>query len=238
MKQRPAMVLAFVLAFALAFASLASHAARVDIVGGDFPQVARAYTFFEHTIVVRVRDDAGRPQAGAMVFYSFDEMGEFDPGVINFLDGPPVTDANGLARFDFAANQHVGAIHLTFHSNSASRRLAPLFAIGEPPTATQLVSGGDQTAAVGEEFDHPWVVRAVDRYGRPVPNAVVIFYADSDLSAPLVTLDGGVAAVARADHRGYARSPKPVAGLVTGAGVGGSSGLDQAGTPIYYTITP
>jgi hypothetical protein len=205
---------------------------------GSAPQTTRAYAYFPKTVGVVVRDDAGAPIAGAEVMFSFEATGPDDPFLM-FLDeggGIITTDAQGIATVPVAAGHVPGLVGLVAYSGEAASRVMPLTIRGAPPVEMKMVWGNGQTAAPMQPFPWPWVVRAIDAHGRPVPYAVVVFNGQWDDGQPGALFEGKDMFAVMADEYGFAVSPRPRANEIQGSGMGDSCGFDMSCTPFNFTI--
>jgi hypothetical protein len=91
------------------------------------------------------------------------------------------------------------------------------------PTRLEIVSGEGQSTPVFCEFAQPWAVRAVDRHGRPVANAAVLFGIPDLTDYPGGRFDGGAVVLVAADAAGVAVLPRVRANGVAGDNVGSAN---------------
>jgi hypothetical protein len=240
----------------LMLAALAAHALTVTPQPGVQDQTVVQSAFLGVVPAVRVTDSAGLPVAGAAVQFSVVPYTGNNGALFFTGDGFAfandyftTTDANGVATaglgpFGYIAGASgvvaTATVQGPIGPDSASATI-PVSVVAGGATRFVVVSGSKQKVPAGTAFAQPWVARAVDAQGRPVPNAAVIFAATSDTTLPTVTFNGFSSVWARADANGIATSPIPVANLVQGKEEGFAAtlnyGVSVADAFFDYTIT-
>jgi hypothetical protein len=222
------------------FVSLGANALTVTPLPGSAPQTTRASAFFPQTVGVIVRDDEGVPIAGAEVWFSFDMSGP-DAPFLMFLDeggGIATTNTDGIATVPVAAGQVFGVVNLIAYSGETASVSMPFTIQGDPAVELRVISGDGQVAEPMQAFARPWVVRAIDAAGRPVPYAVVMFDGQADPGQPAGMFDGLDSVAVMADERGFARSPVPRANEILGHGTAYACGFGTGCPPFQFKIVP
>lgn len=173
-------------------------------------------------LVVRLEDANGNGIGGQPITWVVSaSAGSVDP--VN-----ATTSANGLATTRWTLPSAVG----TYSVNAVFSGLAPVVfsgsATADVPTRIEMVSGNNQTAAVGTAVANPLVVRVTDASSNPVAGVSVNWTAE----------DGGsvAAATSGTDASGLAQMTRTLGTTIgqyrTTAAVDG-----LAGSPITFTST-
>jgi hypothetical protein len=134
--------------------------ALLELVSGN-NQVAAVGSALADSLVVRVTDDKGNPVAGVEVQWTVDGGGSISPASV-------LSGADGTA----AAERVLGNASGPQSAQASSAGIAPVTftQTAEPanPTSLVLVSGNNQTGAVGAQLADSLVVRLVDDNGNGV----------------------------------------------------------------------
>jgi adhesin/invasin len=173
-------------------------------------------------LVVRLEDDNGNGIGErAITWVAPAGSGSVDP--VN-----TTTDANGLATTRWTLPSAVGT-----HSVSAVFSGLPAVAFtgtatADVPTTIELVSGNNQSAAVGGTVPNPLVVRVTDANDNPVADVPVIWTAN----------DGGTVsdATTATNTSGLAQVTRTL-GLVPGAYTTTAAVDGLSGSPVTFTST-
>ena len=150
-----------------AFAA-AGTPAHVRIAEGN-GQRARVATGLSNPLSALVVDANENPVAGVAVAWSvLTGNGTITPRAA-------ATDANGIARADWALGQTAGG--QSARASVAGIASVDFTATADPgnPAGIAVVSGNGQSASVGTALPVPLVVRVVDPYGNAVPDVTVTF---------------------------------------------------------------
>jgi hypothetical protein len=86
-----------------------------------------------------------------------------------------VTDANGLAQFNWTLGTTAGTQTMTVTVNGLRAVIFTAMATAGSPTEMVPVSGDAQSATHGTALTSPLVAEVVDQYGNPVSNATVMW---------------------------------------------------------------
>jgi hypothetical protein len=227
--------LALALALAVSITCTAAAALTLEPVAGSTPQTTRLYSFLPHRVGIIARDDSGAPMPNVEVTFS----APFDTLFIipNYSNEYTVTTgADGIAwaaRPGYIA-YGIGTSVITVTSPGASNDARiQLRGAGTAATRLELLSGDPQTAQVGGEYA-PWIARALDDDGNPVPYTAVL-YAVNDLGEAAATFeDGSTNMYAAADAHGVATSGKLAANGIEGS----EFGVAQLTTDFIYQTSP
>lgn len=173
-------------------------AAHIQVTWGN-GQSARVGSPLPDSVVVQVTDTRDRPVANAEVVFEFTADGSAA------IPDRVTTDANGTAWSRLVLGTRVGPVTGTV-SVPVEAGVAPVQA---PITATALadnangitlVSGNDQTGAVGTTLAAPLVVVVADEFGNPIPGVTIVWSitgGGSVSDASTVTGDNGQTSVTR-----------------------------------------
>ena len=229
-------------------AAAAAHAQyRITPLPGSTPQTTCPFCFFPQPVAVEVQNPNGLPASGVPVTFS---SGDFS--VVFIVDEQPTftvtTDAQGVALVSTPlspsgyATLAPGTAHVVATAPDGTSTTLHLTAAGKAPRRIELLSGDAQVAATGGEMA-PWVARAFDEDGNPVPNAVVDFAVFLSDGVPGAAFDDGrTDALTPAGADGIAISPRLIANSVAGSGGGGTVLLwvgdpDQTNPIVSTTFT-
>ena len=138
--------------------------ATVTVVSGS-GQVAIAGDLLPDPLVVVVRDTAGSPVPAVDVLWTVTHGG----GSLNRPTVP--TSAEGRATVTWTLGEVFGRVH-TVEAVVAGATTATFTAEGTP-AAIEVVSGSDQTVAVGDTVPEELVVRVTGRSGQPAAGVEV-----------------------------------------------------------------
>jgi len=194
-------------------------AAHIEILSGN-GQSARVGSPLPEPLVVKVTDTQNRPVAGASVVFEFTADGSAaSPASIS-------TDANGQAASQLVLGTRVGpvsgAVKVPVEAGVSPVEAAiTATAVSDDANGIALVSGDDQSGAVGTTLSLPLVVVVADKFGNPIPGVTVewsVTGGGSVSAATTVSGENGQASVTR--------TLGPTAGeqttLATAAGLAGS----------------
>ena len=177
-----------IVATCISVASLAAQAVTLELLPGSGPQATRLSAYTPDPIGVVLRDDAGDPMAGIAV--SIRPVLPTNPSRLFLLEDPR-TDADGIAYLEPVASGAPGDTFEMAIAGGAIAQLPTVTILDGPVASVVAVSGDDQVVAPGEHFLLPWVARALDASGAPVPYAFVEFRTGtSGPGGPYATFDG------------------------------------------------
>ena len=190
----------------------------IQLTAGS-PQLAKVGTAFADPLEATVVDNGGCPVPFADVVFS-------TPGT-----GPSASFAGGLGADTVTTNSQGIATAPTLTANDISGSYSvtaeiqnTTFAItfdltntttGVAATVT-AVSGSDQSAAVGAQYNAPLEVSVTDAYGAAVPGTTVNFTVVTTSGASASFVGGGATAAVQTGSNGTATSPLLVAGSAVG----------------------
>jgi hypothetical protein len=200
---------------------------------GSSPQQTQYFCFFPTPIGVTVVDDNGVPVAGEPVTFSFPV-----PGLL-IVNGSNVftilSNADGAAIPTIVASNLAGTFTLMASTQFGSTTF-DLTVIPGGPASMTAYSGSHQTTAVGTPFAQPWIARAFDAAGNPVPYAAVQFFANpTGASVTFGAVNNGVNTLfVAADGNGFAVSPPVFANNVNGHDFGSASGFSGLNDPTPF----
>lgn len=212
----------------IAFFNSGRGAASIEPVAGAIPQSTRQAAYFPEHMAVIVRDRAGHPQRDVAVHFSFPNTdASFDAQDGNgYFELSAMTDADGraVARFPVLALTEPGPLALQVSTPGLSTMSYGLEVLPGPAARLDVISGNDQHVVSGAAFSQPWVVRAMDKDGVPVPYAGVVFTTTNFPDIPgatfgLPVVSGGETAYVMADANGFATAPMAKAVGPAGAGI-------------------
>jgi hypothetical protein len=157
--------------------------ATVSKVAGDSQQGAVGESLPE-ALVVRVADRFGNPTPGTQVHWSVSK------GQAAFAGVADVTDAAGLSSAQVTLGSVAGVLEVVARVDGTQG--AAFSVTGRPGVVTELqVAAGDhQIAKAGKSFGEKLVVKALDRFGNPVPDvslAWIVGLGGGSLSPDLTT---------------------------------------------------
>ncbi len=191
------------------------------LVSGDDQTAPGGFEVAED-LIVRLEDGNGNGIGGRQVTW----VVPASAGSVTTINS--VTNANGLAATRWTLPSTVG----TYTINAVFSGLPPVpfsaTATADAPTTVTLVSGNNQSAAVGSQLPNPLVVRVTDANDNPVANVSVVWTAavgGSVSDATTATNSAGLAQV----ERTLGLLPGP---YTTTAEVDGLSG-----SPVTFTST-
>ncbi len=147
--------------------------ASVTVSSGD-SQTATVNQAYAAPLVVVVQDQFGNPVSGVSVTFAAPSSG---PSA-TFPGGDTViTDANGLATENFAANTVAGTYSITASASGVSSpaSFVSLTNTADMPFAIAATSGDNQSATVNTGFGAPLVATVTDQFGNLVSGASVSF---------------------------------------------------------------
>ena len=155
-------------------------------VGGSLPE----------SLVVRVTDLHGRPVLGQWVEFvpTADPTGQLLPDTV-------LTDAAGRAASRWRLGTDAGVQQVKARVVGAPSVSATFTATADPapPDSLAEIGGNNQFGQIGTVLPDSLVVELIDRYGNPIPGAVIHWSATTRSGSPsssAVTTDGnGLAAV-------------------------------------------
>ncbi len=198
----------------------ANPTALVRVSGDD--QTAPGGFEVAGDLVVRLEDDNGNGIGGRQVTW----VVPASAGSVTTINS--VTNVNGLAVTRWTLPSTVG----TYTINAVFSGLPPVpfsaTATADQPTTVALVSGNNQSAAVGTQVPSPLVVRVTDASDNPVPNVSVTWTAGVGGSVSDVTTATNSAGLAQV-QRTLGLLPGP---YTTTAEVDGLTG-----SPVTFTST-
>ncbi|MEZ4363474.1 MAG: Ig-like domain-containing protein [Kofleriaceae bacterium] len=175
--------------------NLAGAAHTLSLVSGD-GQVTTVDTAFAELLLVRVTDIFGNPVADEQV--TFTAEGSSATASLGTLS--VATDAQGLASTSATANTVSGSYLVRATSAQGATPVAFTLrnAADVPATIIVAPAATPQSAEVLHAYTAPLEVTVLDRFGNPVPGAVVTYTSatgpGASLSAAQVTTDGTGAA--------------------------------------------
>jgi 5-hydroxyisourate hydrolase-like protein (transthyretin family) len=180
--------------------------AAVAIVSGN-NQTAAAGTPFANALVVSVSDAFGNPVSGVQVTFAAPASG----ASATLSATSVVTNGGGAASVTATANGTAGSYAVTATVSGLAPASFALTNVAAAPATIAIVSGNDQSAAVGAPFANPLVVSVSDAFGNPVSGVEVRFAAPASgasatLSATSVVTDGSGTASVTATANGTAGS--------------------------------
>jgi hypothetical protein len=203
------------------------------------PQLAKVGTAFADSLEVEVVDTGGCPLANEDVVFTAPGTGpsaSFDGGL---TADTVTTNAQGVATAPtLTANDISGSFTATAGIQNT------LYAVSFDLTNTTTgvastvtaVSGNDQSAAVGAEFNSPLEVSVTDANGAAVPGTMVNFAVVTTSGAGATFVGGGAAAAVQTGANGIATSPQLVAGSTVGAFTVTAT-VSGVSSPVTFTLT-
>ncbi len=222
-------------------------AANIEVMSGN-GQSGRVGSTLAESLVVKVTDTQDRPVAGANVLFDFTADGSAaSPATAS-------TDGDGRAASRLVLGTRVGPVTGTV-SVPVDAGVTPVqaaitaTAVSDNADGIALVSGNDQTGAVGTELSAALVVAVTDAFGNPiagvtvewtvtgggsVSNATTVTGANGQASVTRTLGSGAGAQTAVATAAGLAGSPVTfthTATAGTATGVVKVSGDNQSGSP-------
>jgi hypothetical protein len=215
--------------------------APVNIVPIDgTPQSIAMNRPFSTTLKAKVFDAGNNPVPGVSVIFSTPSSGATARFAGNVNQQTVTTGLDGVAIAPtLTANNILGSYVVT----ASIIGVTPVAdfnltnTVG-PPATIAAVSGGGQTAQIGNNFAQPLraVVRDLD--GNPI-NGVTVTFTAPNAGASVVFPGGGISTTATTDATGIATSPAATANNKTGSFnvVATVSGV-SAGATFNLTITP
>ncbi|MFC0081022.1 Ig-like domain-containing protein [Aciditerrimonas ferrireducens] len=205
----------------------------VLVVSGSL-QSAKVATAFAEPLTLSVSCQ-GTSVAGAAVTFEAPASGASASFVTTQAALEAVqTGSDGTASSgELEANDVVGTYEVTAtvsvpSSSSSSTTSSPcagasasttftLTNLAGSPSSVSVVSGSDQSTAVGTTFSAPLVVSVTDQYGNPVSGVAVNFVVEADDGATATFATGGGQASATTASDGEASSPALSAGTTAGS---------------------
>jgi hypothetical protein len=204
--------------------------AHIEVTSGNGLS-ARVGSALPESLVVKVTDTQNRTVANAEVVFEFTADGSVaSPASAR-------TDANGRAASQLVVGTRVGPVSGTVRVPVDAGVTPVEAAITASATSADangiaLVSGDDQTGAVGTELSAPLVVSITDRFGNPIPNAPVewsVIGGGSVSAAATFTGADGQTSVTR--------TLGSTAGEQTTLATARELGVELAGSPVRFTHT-
>lgn len=191
------------------------------LVGGD-DQTGPSGFALTDSLVVRLEDDNGNGIGNRSISWIVSSgSGTVSPATAT-------TDPNGLAATSWTLPGSVGSFTVSGVFSGLPPVQFSATATADAPTTLELVSGNNQSAAVGTELANPLVVRVTDANGNPVENVGVTWAAQvggSVSQGNTATNAAGLAQVTRT----LGVLPGPHTTTATVAGL--------AGSPVTFTST-
>ena len=202
-------------------AAVPANPTALVLVSGDDQTAPGGFEVAED-LIVRLEDDNGNGIGGRQVTW----VVPASAGSVTTINS--VTNANGLAVTRWTLPSTVG----TYTINAVFSGLPPVpfsaTATADVPTTVTLVSGDNQSAAVGSLLPNPLVVRVTDANDNPVANVSVVWTANvggSVSDATTATNSAGLAQVER------------TLGLLPGPYTTTAEVDALAGSPVTFTST-
>ena len=202
---------------------------------GGTPQSATVGQSFATSLTVALTDSYGNPVAGVTVTFTAPASG---PGGTfgGTATATVVTDANGFATAPaFTANTVTGNYSVTASATTGGGTASTVFSLtntaGAPASIT-AISGGNQTAQLGNAFAAPLTVFVQDSHRNAVSGAAVTFAAPTGTNTATATFSS---ITATTDSSGLASVNATAAGrpgiFSVTASVSGSA------TPASFTLS-
>ncbi len=165
--------------------------AAVTLIQGD-EQNGRAGEALPQPLVVSVTDGTGRPIDGATVVFALSDPG---PGA-SIAPDTTTTDADGHASATVVLGTRpgtqTGAVQALGANGAAAAQVGfTLTVLPENASGITLVSGQDQSGAVGSTLASPLVVQVNDAFGNPVEGINVTWTVDGGGSVSAGTTTTG-----------------------------------------------
>jgi adhesin/invasin len=118
-------------------------------------------------IVIKAKNSTGGIVSGASISFSDGSTGTFSPN-------PAITGTNGQATVSYTLPKIPKTYTVTASSGTVSVRVTETAVIG-PPTTFAIVGGNNQQTHPNTTLPKQLVVKLVDQYNNPIPNAAVTF---------------------------------------------------------------
>jgi hypothetical protein len=203
------------------------------------PQLAKVGTAFADPLEAEVVDTGGCPLANEDVVFTAPGTGPSASFAGGLTADTVTTNAQGVATAPaLTANDISGSFTVTAGVQNT------LYAVSYDLTNTTTgvastvtsVSGNDQSALVGAEFNSPLEVSVTDAYGSPVSGTTVNFAVVTTSGAGATFVGGGASAVVQTGTNGIATSPQLVAGSAVGTFTVTAS-VTGVSSPVTFTLT-
>jgi hypothetical protein len=234
-----------VTAASLPFAAVASAnpgctgtLAGLQVTAGT-PQLAKVGTAFADPLEATVVDTGGCPLANEDVVFTAPGTGpsaSFEGGL---TADTVTTNTQGVAMAPaLTANDISGSYTVTAQIQNT------LYAVSYDLTNTTTgvastvtaVSGNNQSAGVGVQYNAPLEVSVTDAYGAAVPGATVNFTVVTTSGAGATFVGGGASAAVQTGTDGTATSPQLVAGSTVGTFTV-TAIVSGVSAPVTFTLT-
>ncbi|MTD14912.1 hypothetical protein GIS00_13280 [Nakamurella sp. YIM 132087] len=209
----------------------------VDFVDGD-AQTAGTRLPFDEPVTAIVNDEYGEPLVGWPVTFEL-QTGGFYTATATFPGGQSsvtlLTGADGrVTSPGMTAGPTVGQVQILAYGAADSFAAGVLTVVDAPPAYLLQVSGGGQSATVGESFADPFVVSVLDANGYPAAGGVQVLFS---LDGFTTFADGTSDATVQVDDAGHATSPVVVAGVAPGTATVDVMVIDSALEPTRFVAT-
>jgi len=212
--------------------------AGLQVTAGS-PQLAKVGTAFANPLEATVVDTGGCPLANEDVVFTAPGTGPSAAFQGGLTADTVTTNAQGIATAPaLTANDISGSYTVTAQIQNTLYEISydlTNTTTGVASTVT-LVSGNNQSADVGAQFNAPLEVAVTDAYGAAVPGTTVTFTVVTTSGAGATFVGGGATAGVQTGTGGTATSPMLVAGSTVGTFTVTAT-VNGVSAPVTFSLT-